>query len=137
MKLESKPKKPLNVQKIIKQAVSLILQEDKEKNIRAILLFGSHADGTAIWRSDIDICTLFKDTPSLQDATLFRIKITAQLPDIVDIQVFNTLPQKIQKSIADNHKILFSTPSFDDFNFTLGTQKLFFESKRKLTAIPA
>jgi len=136
MKPESKPEKPLEVQKIIQQAVDLILKEDKEK-IKAILLFGSHADGTAIWRSDIDIGVLFKETLSLREATLFRIKISAELPDIVDIQVFNTLPQKIQKSIADNHKILFSTPLFDDFNFTLGTQKLFFESKRKLVAIPA
>lgn len=137
MKPESKPQKPLDVPKIIKQAVDLILKQDTQKNIKAILLFGSHADGTAIWRSDIDICALFKETPSLQDATSFRIKIAAELPDIVDIQVFNTLPQKIQKSIADNHKILFSAPLFDDFNFTVGTQKLFFESRRRMVAATA
>lgn len=132
-----KPDKPVDVQKIIKQAVDLILKEDAEKEIKAILLFGSHADGTAIWKSDVDICVVFKEALSLRDATSFRIKIAAELPDIVDIQVFNTLPQKIQKSIADNHKILFSTPLFDDFNFTIGTKKLFFESKRRIMAATA
>src|SRR3989344_5844832 len=136
MRPEKKPDKPLYTKKIIKQAVDLILKEDREK-IKAILLFGSHADGTANWRSDIDICVLFKETISLRGATSFRIKIAAELPDIVDIQVFNILPQKFQKSIADNHKILFSAPLFDDFNFTLGTQKLFFESKRRIIATTA
>ena len=137
MKPDRKPAKPIDVQGIIDKAVEVILQEDRKHKIKAILLFGSHADGTAFWRSDIDICAVFTETPSLREATSFRINVAAELPDIVDIQVFNVLPQKIQKSIADNQKILFNTPLFDDFNFTLGTQKLFFESKRRIMAATA
>ena len=135
MKPHRKPTKPINVSEITKKAVEVILKTDKDHNVMAILLFGSHADGTAIWRSDIDICLVLQETPSMQQATQLRIGIAAELPDFVDIQIFNVLPQKIQKSIADNHKVIFKSASFDDFTFTLGTQKMFFESKRKMSAL--
>ena len=102
--------------KIIKKAVSIILADELKKEIKAILLFGSFADGSFTTRSDIDICVVFKDEISLKEATKFRIRISGQLPSKVDIQVFNVLPFKIKKSIAANHKILYKN-GFDNINF--------------------
>ena len=132
-----KPDKPLDVQKIIRKAVGLILQEDQEHKVKAILLFGSQADSTAMWRSDIDICVVFKADLSLREATLFRIHILGELPDVVDLQVFNILPLKIKKTIADNHKILFQTEEFNEESFIKSHQDLFFELKRRLASIEA
>lgn len=132
-----KPDKPVDVQKIIKKAVDLILTEDTEKKVKAILLFGSHADNTAIWRSDIDIAVVFKEDPSLMDATQFRIEILGQLPDIVDLQVLNVLPLKIKKTIADNHLVLFKAEGFDEESFINSNQSLFFELKRRVASMGA
>ncbi len=136
MKPESKPQKPLDVPKIIMQAVDLILKESKEK-IKAILLFGSHSNGTAIWRSDVDIAVVFKKEPTEKEAFLFRKRLMGKLPDIVDLQVFNVLPLKVRKSIAENHQVLFEAPDFEEVTFTRVNQELFFELKHRLAAIGA
>src|SRR3990167_3001715 len=88
----------MNASVIIQETVNLILK-DYQEQIDAILLFGSHADGTNIWRSDIDICVVFKRDFDSKEATLFRIKIAGQVSDKIDIQVFNTLPLKTCISI--------------------------------------
>jgi len=104
---------------LIQKAVKVILQDKEKENIKAILLFGSFADNTFIFRSDIDICAIFKKELTLREATNFRIRIIAQLSDKFDIQVFNTLPQKIKRDIARNHKILYKTGDFDNLTFTI------------------
>lgn len=106
-------------QRLIKKAVSVILNHRLKDNIKAILLFGSFADNTFTFRSDIDICVVFKKELSLRDASLFRINILGELPDKLDIQVFNTLPQKIKRSIARNHKVLYKTSQYDNIDFTI------------------
>ena len=133
-----KPDKPLDVQKIIKNAINSILEDDKvNNNVKAILLFGSHADGTAIWRSDIDICVVFKKNLTDEQAFLFRRKILGFLPDVVDLQVFNVLPSKIKKSIAENHQILFQTSYFDDPTFIRVNLELSSEFEHKLQMLEA
>ena len=112
-------KKNQDNKKIIQKAVDLILKDELKENIQAILLFGSFADNTATPRSDIDICTVFKANISLKEATKFRIRISGQLPEKADIQVFNILPQKIKKSIAQNHKVLHAEQSHDNIEFTI------------------
>ena len=127
----------MDVQKIIKQTVDLILNEDTQKNVQAVLLFGSHADGTAIWRSDIDIAVLFKTESTEKEAFLFRRRLMGQLPEIVDLQVFNVLPLKIRKSIAENHKVLLEMPDFEDVTFTRINQELFFEFNHNMKILEA
>lgn len=105
--------------RLIQKAVDVILQDKEKGNIKAILLFGSFADGSHIYRSDIDICVVFKKALSFNEATTFRIRISGQLSDKFDIQVFNTLPLKIQRAIARNHKVLFSTSEFDNLTFSI------------------
>jgi predicted nucleotidyltransferase len=105
--------------KIIQKAVSTILNDELKKEIQTILLFGSFADNSFTRRSDIDICVVFKNEISLKEATKFRIRISGQLPDKIDIQVFNILPFKIKKSIAENHKVLYKSNEFDNIGFSI------------------
>ena len=112
-----KLKKDQDAKKIIDKAVQLILQDELKDRIEAILLFGSHVKGTVTKRSDIDICVVFTNI-SLEEATKFRIRISSEFSEKVDIQVFNTLPQKIKRSIARNHKTLHKSKDFDNLSFT-------------------
>ena len=105
-------------QKIINKAVDVILHDRLKNSISAILLFGSHAGGTATKRSDIDICVVFGNI-SMKEATAFRIRVSGELPKKADVQVFNVLPQKIKKSIAKNHKQLYKDETFDNMLFTI------------------
>lgn len=108
-----------NNKKIIEKALSIILNNELKNNIKAVLLFGSFADNTFTSRSDIDICVLFKKKINLRQATKFRIRISGQLSDKVDIQVFDFLPFKIKKEIAKNHQVLYKTKDYDNINFTI------------------
>ena len=110
-------KKDANNLKIINKAVQLILQDELKDRIKAVLLFGSHAKGVVTKRSDVDICAVFNDI-SLEEATKFRIRISGEFSEKMDIQVFNVLPQKIKRSIARSHKILYKSKNFDNLSFT-------------------
>lgn len=104
---------------MINKAKNIILNDSLNDNILAILLFGSFADSTYTKRSDIDICVIFKKDITLKEATSFRIRILAELPDKIDIQVFNILPLKIKQSIAKNHKILYQDSKYDNIDFSI------------------
>ena len=111
-------KKDADNLRLIDRAVQLILQDELKDKVKAILLFGSHVRGIVTKRSDIDICIIFTDI-SLRDASKFRLRIMGELPEKVDVQVFNILPQKIKRSIAINHKILYRNDDFDNISFTI------------------
>jgi predicted nucleotidyltransferase len=128
------PNKP-SFDQVLSSAVDVILNNKINREIKAILLFGSHADGTAIWRSDIDICVVFKKDVTDKEAFLFRKNLLGQLPDVVDLQVFNVLPQKIKRAIAENHRILFQSEDFEDITFTRVNQELYFELERRIVAM--
>lgn len=116
---EFKLKKNQNTKKIIDRAVGLILKDILADDIKAVLLFGSHAEGIVTKRSDIDICVVFKKDLSLKEATRFRIRVLGELPDKVDVQVFNILPQKIKRDIARNHKVLYKDKEYDNIDFSI------------------
>ncbi|MBI2581234.1 nucleotidyltransferase domain-containing protein [Candidatus Woesearchaeota archaeon] len=115
---EFKLRKNQENREIIRRASEVILQDELGSEAMAILLFGSFADGTFTPRSDIDICVVFRTDISLKEATRFRIRVSGQLPEKADIQVFNTLPQKVKREIARNHKILYKAADYDNTNFT-------------------
>ena len=123
-----------DLKKIIKDSVRVLLDDDKE-NIQAILLFGSQVNNKAIWRSDIDLCVVFKKELNIKKATLFRKRMLGLLPTKVDLQVFNNLPLKIKKSIADNHKVIFRSTDFDEFGFVKRNRVLSMELKRRIAAV--
>lgn len=122
---------PEKIQEIIQKALDLILKEDHGHKIKAILLFGSQANNTSIWRSDLDFCVVFNEDPTFLEAGLFRKRLMGLLPEVVDLQVFNVLPLKIKKSIADNHLILFQSKDFNEDDFIISTHKLFFELQNR------
>ncbi|HIH42324.1 TPA: nucleotidyltransferase domain-containing protein [Candidatus Woesearchaeota archaeon] len=115
-------KKAAEADRIIEKAVKLILEDELKDKIRAVFLFGSHVHGFVTRRSDIDICVVFDELGfdiDNREATKFRIRILGNLPDKVDIQVFNVLPQKIKRAIAAKHKILYKINNFDNTGFTI------------------
>jgi predicted nucleotidyltransferase len=114
-----KLEKNQNNKKIIEKALNIILKDKLKDNIKAVLLFGSFADNTFTKRSDIDICVVFNKDLSLKEATLFRIRVAGELPEKVDVQVFNILPQKIKREIARNHKMLYKTREYDNINLSI------------------
>jgi predicted nucleotidyltransferase len=133
-------KKDADTDKIVENAVQQILDDELKNKIKAILLFGSHAKGIVTFRSDIDLCVVFGGDIDSNEAAKFRIRIIGDLPDKVDIQVFNTLPQKIKRGIARSHKVLYKAESFDNTNFTikyLKDEDFFLRSKRIFGGIEA
>ena len=110
-------KKDSSTKKQIEKALKLILKDKLKERIKAVLLFGSHAKGNVTRRSDIDICVIFDDIER-KEATKFRIRIMGEFSEKMDIQVFNILPEKIKRSIAANHKLIFQRKDFDNMEFT-------------------
>jgi len=108
-----------NNKKIIEKVVMIILNDELKEKIKAIILFGSFADKTFTKRSDIDVAVIFKKELSLKEATKFRIRVSGQVDNKVDIQVFNILPQKIKREIARNHKVLYKDKDYDNINFSI------------------
>ncbi len=92
---------------LIERAVKLIQKDAVGKKAVAILLFGSRAENTSNFRSDIDICAVFDWEISQREAAEFQIRIMSELPDIVDVKVLNVLPKEIKANIVKNYKILF------------------------------
>ncbi len=99
-------KKASVIKSIINETKKEILEHPLRNKIKKILLFGSVVENKLTFRSDIDIAVEF-DKISLREATLFRKSVSGQLPDKVDVQVFNILPEKVKKSILKNHKVLY------------------------------
>ncbi len=93
-------------QQLIEEAKTEILNDRLRKKIRRILLFGSIIENELTIRSDIDIAVEF-DRINSKEATLFRIRISGRINDKIDIQVLNTLPDKIKKEIVKKHKVLY------------------------------
>lgn len=102
---EFKLKKGLYTQNMIEDALKIILNDQYNNKIKEIFLFGSFVSGNFIWRSDIDIG--ISGNFSKKEATEFRIRTLGQLPEKFDLQIFEFLPEKIQKSILKNKKILY------------------------------
>lgn len=103
---------------LAEKTVAAMLEDPLQGEIQAILLFGSFADNSYTGASDIDICAVFKKI-ALKEATEFRMRISGQLLPKVDVQVFNILPQKVKRSIARNHKVLFKKADYDNIDFSI------------------
>ncbi len=99
-------KKAEIVKNIINETKKEILEHSFHNKIKKILLFGSVIENKLTFRSDIDISVEF-DKITKKEAFDFRRRVMGQLPDKIDVQVFNFLPEKIKKSILKNHKVLY------------------------------
>lgn len=91
---------------IIKEAVNEIKKSEIFPRIKKIVLFGSAVDNEMTLMSDIDIAIEF-DKITDEEAVKIRSKISGQLSDKLDIQIYNILPDKIKKQIDAKGKVLY------------------------------
>lgn len=89
---------------LIQETINSILETKYFSRIKKIYLFGSVAESTQIFRSDIDIAVEF-DYITLKEATKFRIEV--RVAEKIDLQVFNVLPKKIKNEILKKGKIIY------------------------------
>jgi len=94
------------IQNVIEDSKQEILKSKYFPRIKKIILFGSTVENTRTFRSDIDIAVEF-DKIDIKEATKFRLEISKNIDEKVDIQVYNILPEKIKKEIDKKNRILY------------------------------
>ncbi|MFC1741896.1 nucleotidyltransferase domain-containing protein [Nanoarchaeota archaeon] len=102
-----KLKKGAEIKRIFDDARGAVLADEFSKRVKKIFLYGSAVENQLTLSSDIDIAVQFGRI-GLKEATLFRKRISGRVHSRVDVQVFETLPEKIRKEILRKGKILFS-----------------------------
>ena len=98
-------KKGRYIKENIEEAKEVILESKHHSIIKKIILFGSTAENSRTFRSDIDIAVEFDKIDS-KEALEFRLKASGKLNEIVDIQVYNVLPEKIKREIDEKGKVI-------------------------------
>ena len=99
-------KKGAIIKEKIEEAKESIFESKYTSKIKKIILFGSTATNERTFRSDIDIAVEFSEI-TLKEATEFRLNVAGKTSEMVDIQVYNVLPDKIKKSIDKNGKVIY------------------------------
>lgn len=92
------------IKKVIEETKEDILNSKYFSRIKKIVLFGSSVEMKRHLDSDIDIAVDFDKIDS-KEAIEFRTKFGRG--DMVDIQVYNVLPEKIQKDIDNKGKVIY------------------------------
>jgi len=99
-------KKASNIQHLIEETKEVILESKLSYKIKKIVLFGSAAQNKLNFRSDIDISVEF-DSIDKKEAGKFRVYVLGRVNDKMDVQVYNTLPNKIKEEINKNGRVLY------------------------------
>lgn len=100
-------KKAHSLNIVVNTAKETILNHSLRNKIKKIVLFGSFVENRLTMKSDIDISVEFLNITK-EEAFKFRKNISGQLPDKIDVQVFNVLPEKIKKEIINKGKVIYS-----------------------------
>ena len=88
-----------------------LLDLDKKKRIKFMILFGSYAAGKQTPLSDIDIAVYYDGNK--EERFRFRLHALGELPKNIDLQIFQDLPLPVKKEILSG-KVLYS----EDYQFT-------------------
>ena len=99
-------KKGSIIKEYIEEAKEFILNDILYKKIKRIILYGSVVGNKLSFKSDIDLAVEFYDI-SLNEATMFRKRISGKVNQKVDIQVYNYFPNKVKMEIQSRGKILY------------------------------
>ena len=99
-------KKAQNIKSIVNEVREIILEHQFRNKIKRIILFGSVVENKITVKSDIDIAVEFFNVTKKQ-AFDFRKNVLGKFTEKIDLQVFNFLPEKVKKSILNNHKVLY------------------------------
>jgi len=106
-KQDFKLKKGAEITKIINETKEVMLSDMLTDRIQSIYLYGSKVDNNLSLNSDIDLAVSIKDT-DIKESTSFRKRILGKVDERIDVQVLETLPEKLRKEIKTRGKILFS-----------------------------
>ncbi len=82
----------------------IILNLDSQNNVEFIILFGSVAEGRATPLSDIDIAIGYRGND--QERFRFRLRVSGELPNNVDVHIFQDLPLTVKRGVLGG-KLLF------------------------------
>ena len=104
---EFRLKKAQEIKYLIDMAVEEILNDESRKDVKEIWLFGSSVENLRMFGSDIDIAVHFKTKVTQKEAFKFRVRIMGRVSEKMDVQVFEFLPEKVQKSILKNYKVIY------------------------------
>ena len=103
---EFKLKKGSEIKKMVEEAKEAILNDILLRKIKEVLLFGSIIENKFTFKSDVDIAVKF-DKITIKESALFKKRISGEVNQKVDVQVYNHLPSKIKKEINSKGKILY------------------------------
>ncbi len=102
---EFKIKKGAEIQRVLEIVKEELVNDIERKNIKEVKLFGSYVENKLRLQSDIDVSVEFKKT-DLKKATVFRKRLLGKIPEKVDLQVYNILPEKVRNEIDVKGKLL-------------------------------
>ncbi len=92
-------KKGSEVKRLVKETIEIMRESRFFPRIKQVFLFGSASDGSMALVSDIDLAVIFGEI-SENESALFRAEVLGKASDRLDVQVFNTLPEKLKKEIT-------------------------------------
>ncbi len=97
-------KKGAEIKRKIEEIKKEIIESEYSKRIKKIFLYGSSIYGIRTFRSDIDIAVEFNKIDE-KEAVKFRIRFGYN--EKIQIEVYNSLPDKIKKEIKEKGKIIY------------------------------
>lgn len=109
----------------MKQITKIIEMAKKDKEVIAVILFGSRARKEAKPDSDIDICLVLRNPGKSTEK-----RIDYSLSDKLDVQVFQSLPMYVKMRILKEGKILFCGDEKVLYEIALSTIREFEDYKK-------
>jgi predicted nucleotidyltransferase len=102
----------------------------KNKNIVAILLYGSWASGEATPRSDIDLCIVAPKTePQAVLSTIWRtVNVTARK---YEVYVFEEMPLYLKMEVINSHKVIYAQDEGELYEYFYFFRKLWNDQKHR------
>lgn len=108
-------------EKRLEEAVETIKELDKAGKVQFIILYGSLSEGRENELSDIDLAVNYDGNEG--ERFEFRVRISGELPNDFDVQIFQDLPLYVQKEVL-NGDVLF----YRDYDYLFDT---FLQTARK------
>jgi len=92
----------------------LIAQAEDDRDVLAVILFGSQARGEAGPGSDVDVCVVLEaDVPSAIEASRKRLDYLAGRD--IDVKIFQQLPLYIRSRVLKEGRAFRTARAFEDF----------------------
>lgn len=98
-------KKSQTIKQIINETKEIILKNINKNKIKTIWLYGSFVENELNFKSDIDIAIEFFNIDK-KEATILRKKLMGKANSKIDIQIYNTLLNKIKEEIKTKGRII-------------------------------